>query len=71
MHSRRSGFSHVQTRPRCPHGPKPKALSIRTHQEPHTYDQLEMTDHYLDYRRLMRHWHRVAHGRISDIGYED
>lgn len=38
---------------------------------PHSYDQIEMADHYVHYRHLMAHWHRCFPGRILDVAYED
>ena len=34
-------------------------------------DLLELGDFYVDYRRLMSHWHSVLPGRILDVAYED
>lgn len=34
-------------------------------------DLTELGDFYVDYRRLMAHWHRVVPGRILDLAYED
>jgi hypothetical protein len=34
-------------------------------------DLTELGDFYVDYRRLMAHWHRVLPGRILDLAYED
>jgi hypothetical protein len=34
-------------------------------------DLAELGDFYVDYRRLMAHWHRVVPGRILDLAYED
>ncbi|HEY0749335.1 MAG TPA: sulfotransferase [Steroidobacteraceae bacterium] len=34
-------------------------------------DLNELGDFYIDYRRLMAHWHRVVPGRILDLAYED
>ena len=31
----------------------------------------ELGDFYVDYRRLMAHWHQVLPGRILDVAYED
>src|SRR6202042_601595 len=31
----------------------------------------ELGDFYVDYRRLMAHWHRIMPGRILDLAYED
>lgn len=36
---------------------------------PYSYDQAELADYYLRYLDLIRHWHRVAPGRILDIDY--
>ncbi|WP_162139707.1 tetratricopeptide repeat-containing sulfotransferase family protein [Kordiimonas gwangyangensis] len=46
-----------------------KQLFAHAHQ--HSYDQQEMARHYVRYRALMRHWHKVMPGRILDIAYED
>lgn len=35
----------------------------------HSYDPLDLAKYYLQYRRLMAHWHEVAPGRILDIDY--
>lgn len=37
---------------------------------PHSYDQIEMANHYLGYRRLMTHWHQRFPGRILDVHYD-
>ena len=37
---------------------------------PHSYDQEEMADHYVRYRKLMDHWHAAFPGRILDVQYE-
>ncbi|MEO9055394.1 MAG: sulfotransferase [Steroidobacteraceae bacterium] len=34
-------------------------------------DLAELGEFYLDYRRLMAHWHRIVPGRILDLAYED
>jgi tetratricopeptide (TPR) repeat protein len=34
-------------------------------------DLNDLGDFYIDYRRLMAHWHRVVPGRIFDLAYED
>ena len=36
---------------------------------PHSYDQREMADYFVRYRRLMSHWHEIAPGRILDVDY--
>lgn len=39
--------------------------------QPFTYDLYEIGEYYLEYRRLMDHWHRVLPGRVLDVQYED
>jgi tetratricopeptide (TPR) repeat protein len=34
-------------------------------------DLAELGDFYVDYRRLMAHWHGIVPGRILDLAYED
>ncbi|HST44436.1 MAG TPA: sulfotransferase [Luteimonas sp.] len=36
---------------------------------PYAYDQHELAAYYLQYRRLMRHWHQQFPGRIHDVDY--
>ena len=36
---------------------------------PYSYDQAELADYYLQYERLMHHWHRSYPGRILDVDY--
>lgn len=36
----------------------------------HSFDQVEMADHFLRFRRLMAHWHEAFPGRILDVDYE-
>lgn len=38
---------------------------------PYSYDQMEMADYFLQYRRLMAHWHAVCPGRILDVSYSE
>lgn len=38
---------------------------------PHSYDQAEMADHYIRYRKLMAHWHKELPGRILDVDYAE
>jgi len=38
---------------------------------PHSYDQLEMADHYRRYRQLMAHWRAQFPGRIHEVHYAD
>lgn len=35
----------------------------------HSYDQLELADYFLQYRRLMAHWHATFPGRVLDVDY--
>ncbi|MBS7456293.1 tetratricopeptide repeat-containing sulfotransferase family protein [Coralloluteibacterium stylophorae] len=37
----------------------------------YSYDQAELADYFLQYRRLMAHWHAVMPGAILDVGYAD
>lgn len=37
---------------------------------PYACDQHDLADYYLLYRRLMRHWHSIAPGRILDVDYD-
>lgn len=37
----------------------------------HSFDQLEMADHYIRYRALMQHWHRAFPGRILEVDYRE
>ena len=36
----------------------------------YSYDQRELADYFLQYRRLMAHWHAACPGRILDVSYE-
>ena len=36
---------------------------------PYSYDQAELADYYLQYHRLMVHWHGMFPGRILDVDY--
>jgi len=38
---------------------------------PFAYELGELADFYLNYRRLMAHWHAILPGRILDVAYED
>ena len=38
---------------------------------PYSYDMVALAQHYVAYRRVMAHWHRVFPGRILDIAYRD
>jgi tetratricopeptide (TPR) repeat protein len=35
-----------------------------------TYDQLELGEYYLQYQRMMDHWHEVLPGKVLDVHYE-
>ncbi len=36
-----------------------------------TYDLVELGEFYLEYRRMMEHWHAVLPGRVLELRYED
>ena len=36
-----------------------------------TYDLFELGEFYLEYRRIMAHWHAVLPGRVLELRYED
>jgi tetratricopeptide (TPR) repeat protein len=36
-----------------------------------TYDQFELGQYYLQYRRMMDHWNEVLPGKVLDVQYED
>ncbi len=38
---------------------------------PYSYDQAELADYFLQYRRLMAHWHATYPGRILDVDYAE
>lgn len=39
--------------------------------QPFTYDMTELGEYYLQYRRLMNHWHETLPGFVLDVQYED
>ena len=39
--------------------------------QPFTYDLIELGEYYLQYQRLMDHWHDVLPGKVLDVRYED
>ena len=39
--------------------------------QPFTYDLFELGEFYLEYQRLMDHWHEVLPGAVLDVQYED
>ncbi|QIL19985.1 sulfotransferase [Thermomonas sp. HDW16] len=38
---------------------------------PYSYSQMELAEYYLQYHRLMAHWHGAYPGRILDVQYAD
>jgi tetratricopeptide (TPR) repeat protein len=38
--------------------------------QPFSYDLIELGEHYLQYQRLMDHWHEVLPGKVLDVQYE-
>lgn len=36
-----------------------------------TYDLVELGEYYLEYQRMMDHWHAILPGRVLDVHYED
>ena len=38
--------------------------------QPFTYDLVELGEYYLEYDRMMAHWHAVLPGRVLDVQYE-
>lgn len=41
------------------------------HGQTFSYDLVELGEFYLQYRRMMRHWHSVLPGRVLEVRYED
>jgi tetratricopeptide (TPR) repeat protein len=39
--------------------------------QPFTYDLVELGEYYLQYRRMMDHWHQSLPGKVLDIQYEE
>ena len=39
--------------------------------QPFTYDLVELGEYYLQYQRLMDHWHNLLPGRVLDVKYEE
>jgi len=39
--------------------------------QPFTYDLVELGEYYVQYQRLMDHWHDVLPGNVLDVQYED
>lgn len=38
--------------------------------QPFTYDQFELAEFYLEYERIVKHWHTVLPGKVLDVQYE-
>ena len=38
--------------------------------QPFSYDLMELGEYYLQYQRLMAHWHKIMPGHILDVDYE-
>ena len=38
--------------------------------QPFSYDLVELGEYYLEYDRLMKHWHEVLPGNVLDVHYE-
>ena len=38
--------------------------------QPFSYDLVELGEYYLEYDRLMKHWHQVLPGNVLDVHYE-
>ena len=36
----------------------------------YSYDQSELANYYIEYKKLMAHWHRILPGRILDVPYD-
>ncbi len=39
--------------------------------QPFTYDLIEIGEYYLQYQRIMDHWHDVLPGKVLDVQYEE
>jgi len=39
--------------------------------QPFTYDLTELGEYYLEYEKMMAHWHAVLPGRVLDVRYEE
>jgi tetratricopeptide (TPR) repeat protein len=39
--------------------------------QPFTYDLTEIGEYYLQYLRLMDHWHKILPGKVLDVQYEE
>jgi hypothetical protein len=39
--------------------------------QPFSYDLVELGENYLQYQRLMDHWHEVLPGKVLDVHYEE
>jgi len=41
------------------------------HGQTFSYDLVELGEYFLEYRRMMRHWHEVLPGRVLEVRYEE
>ncbi len=48
----------------------PATSSCSRRGQPFTYDLTELGEYYLQYERMMAHWHAVLPGRVLDVQYE-
>ncbi|MEO2174571.1 MAG: sulfotransferase, partial [bacterium] len=39
--------------------------------QPFSYDLTELGEYYIQYQRLMDHWHEILPGKVLDVNYED
>ncbi len=39
--------------------------------QPFTYDLFDLGEYYMQYQRMMEHWHAVLPGKVLDVKYED
>jgi len=39
--------------------------------QPFSYDLIELGEYYMEYQRIMDHWHKVCDGFILDVSYEE
>ena len=39
--------------------------------QPFTYDLIELGEYYLQYQRMMDHWHEALPGKVLDVQYEE
>jgi hypothetical protein len=46
-------------------------MQLFAHGQSFSYDLRDLGEHYLQYQRLMDHWHSVLPGHVLDLQYED